>query len=146
MAQQHSTRAAVQELYAAYQRGDRDGVASLIDDEVDWTIYGPVEVFAFAGHRQGKPGALASLAGIAQNYALDRYDLEAVVVDGDRAAVMSDVAFTQRATGRLLRFHVADFLRFRNGRLVEFREFCDSFDVVAQALGHYPEVGPAPSA
>ena len=140
-----STRSAVQELYAAYRRGDRDRVASLIDEDVDWIIYGPVEVFPFTGHRQGKSAALASLAGVAKDYALDRYDLEAVVVDGDRAAVMSDVAFTQRATGRLLRFRIADFLRFRDGRVVEFREFCDSFDVVAQALGRYLEVEPAPS-
>ena len=140
-----STRSAVQELYAAYKRGDGDRVAKLIDDDVDWIIYGPVDVFPFAGRRHGKSAALASLAGVARDYALDRYDLEAVVVDGDRAAVMSDVAFTQRATGRLLRFRIADFLRFRDGRVVEFREFCDSFDVVAQALGRYLEVEAAPT-
>jgi ketosteroid isomerase-like protein len=143
---EQSTRAAVQELYAAYKRGDRDQVASLIADDVDWMIYGPMEIFPFTGHRHGKAAALASLAGITKDYELARYDLEAVAVDGDRAAVMSDVAFTQRATGRLLRFRIADFLQFRNGRLVEFREFCDSFDVVQQALGRYIELGQPPSA
>jgi ketosteroid isomerase-like protein len=49
--------------------------------------------------------------------------------------VMSDVAFKQRSTDRTLRFHIADFLRFRDGRIVEFREFTNTFDLVEQALG-----------
>jgi len=58
-----------------------------------------------------------------------------MVVDGDRAAVMSDVAFKQRSTSRTLRFHLANFLRFRDGKLIEFREFANTFDLVEQALG-----------
>lgn len=59
---------------------------------------------------------------------------QVTVIDGDRAAVMSDVAFKQRSGGRTLRFHIADFLRFRDGRLVEFREFMNTFEVVQQVL------------
>jgi ketosteroid isomerase-like protein len=67
---------------------------------------------------------------------VESYKREIVIVDGDRAAVMSDVTFKQRATGRILRFRVANFLRFQDGRVIEFREFIDTFDVVEQALGH----------
>jgi ketosteroid isomerase-like protein len=48
---------------------------------------------------------------------------------------MSDAAFKQCATDRTLRFHIANFLRFRDGRLVEFREFANTFDLVQQAIG-----------
>ena len=65
-----------------------------------------------------------------------RYVPKVMIAEDDWAAVMSDVAFKQRATGRTLSFHVADVLRFRDGRLVEFREFANTFDVVEQALGH----------
>jgi uncharacterized protein len=47
---------------------------------------------------------------------------------------MSDVAFKQRSSGRTLTFHIADFLGFRDGRLFEFREFMNTFDVVQQVL------------
>lgn len=50
-----STRAAVTDLYAAYARGDGERMAALIDDEVDFVIYGPVQVFPFAGHHQVRP-------------------------------------------------------------------------------------------
>ena len=47
------------------------------------------------------------------------------------------VAFLQRATKRTLTFRTVNFLRFRDGRLVEFREFTDTFDVVERALGRW---------
>jgi ketosteroid isomerase-like protein len=75
------------------------------------------------------------MAGIAAAYSLQSYKQEIMIVDGDRAAVMSDVSFTQRATNRTMRFRVANFLRFQDGKLIEFREFTNSFDVVEQALG-----------
>jgi ketosteroid isomerase-like protein len=58
-----------------------------------------------------------------------------MIVDGERAALMSNVSYRQRSTGRVLRIRVAGFLRWREGRLIEYREFVDSFDAVEQALG-----------
>ena len=130
-----ATRAIVNELYDAYERRDFDRVASLIHDDIDWVIYGPVEIFPFAGARQGRVAVLEALGKIAEQYTLERYKREILLADGDRAAVMSDVSFKQRATGRLLRFRLANFLRVRDGKLVEFREFANTFDVVEQALG-----------
>ena len=75
-----------------------------------------------------------------QTFVLESYKREILVVEGDRAAVMSDVSFKQRATGRTLRFRVANFLRIEDGQLIEFREFADSFDLVEQAIGHAVEL------
>jgi len=129
------TRTIVRDLYDAYGRGDGQRVAQFIDDDIDWAIYAPVDVFPFAGVRRGRAAVIETLAGIAAAYALESYRPEIIVVDGDRAAVMSDVHFVQKATGRSLRFRLANFLRFRDGRLIEFREFANTFDVVEQALG-----------
>jgi len=130
------TRATVHELYDAYGRRDFDRLAAFLHDDIDWVIYAPVSVFAFAGPRHGRAEVLLALAGIAKDYTLESYTPEITVVDGERAAVMSDVGFRQRATDRTLRFRVANFLRFADGRLIEFREFTNTFDVVEQALGH----------
>jgi ketosteroid isomerase-like protein len=130
-----TTRDLVTDLYAAYARGDAERIAELIDDDIDWIIHGPMQIFPFAGHRRGKMAVLEALGALAKDYMLERYEPRSMLVDGDRAAVMSDVAFKQRATGRTLRFHIANFLRFRDGRVVEFREFANTFDVVEQALG-----------
>src|SRR5262249_36012989 len=125
------------DLYEGYARGDQERVAALIDDEIDWIMHGPVQVFPFTGPRRGKTQVLQTLADIAKEYELERYEPELVIVEDDRAAVLSNVAFVQRATKRTLTFRIVNFLRFRDGRLVEFREFTDTFDVVEQALGRW---------
>ncbi|MGE0565757.1 MAG: nuclear transport factor 2 family protein [Pseudolabrys sp.] len=132
-----TTRAIVGEIYEAYARRDFDIVAARIGERIDWIIYAPVDLFPFAGPRRGRKEVLTALASIAERYAVDSYRPEVIVVDGDRAAVMSDVAFVQRASGRTLRFRVANFLRFEDGKVVEFREFMNTLDVAEQALGHF---------
>jgi ketosteroid isomerase-like protein len=132
-----ATRALVRDLYAAYARGDGERVAQLIDDDIDWTIHGPVQVFPFIGPRRGKAEVLKTLADIGEGYAIERYEPDIVIVDGDRAAVLSNVAMRQRVTNRMLSFRLVNFLRFRDGKIVEFREFSDTFDVVEQALGRW---------
>jgi ketosteroid isomerase-like protein len=129
------TRAIVRELYDAYERRDFERVAKLIHDDIDWIIYGPITVFPFAGARHGRTAVLQVLTEIANVYHLESYTPETVIIEDERAAVVSDVSFRQRATGRVLRFRVANFMRLKNGLLIEFREFTNSFDVVEQALG-----------
>ncbi len=128
--------ATVRELYDAYGRRDFERVAAMIHDDIDWVIYAPVTIFTFAGPRRGRKAVLEAMGGIAERFTIESYQPEIVIVEGERAAVMSDVTFKQRATERILRFRVANFLRFQDGQVIEFREFIDTFDVVEQALGH----------
>jgi ketosteroid isomerase-like protein len=135
-----ATRTSVNALYSAYRARDFDRVAALIHEDIDWIIHGPVQVFAFAGPRHGKAAVLEALATIGTDYELERHTPEIMIVEGDRAAVLSDVAFVQRATNRTLRMRLVNFLRFRDGQLIEFREFSDTYDAVEQALGTWIKV------
>jgi len=133
--QAEANRTTVRRLYEAYVRGDVDRVAAMIDDDIDWVVYGPIHIFPFEGARRGKRAVLDVLAAISTEYELRRYDPLVIVADAERAAAMSDTSFVQRSTGRMLRFRIANFFRFSEGRIVEFREFSDTFDVAQQALG-----------
>ena len=107
-----TTRARVQEIYKAYAVGDPGPLIDALHDDIDWAIHGPMEVFPFAGPRKGKAAVLEVLKTIAERFTLVRYSPEIIIADGSRAAVFSSVAFTQRATGRMLTFKMADFMRF----------------------------------
>ena len=61
---EETTRAAVTDLYSAYAGGDGERMAALIADDVDFIIYGPVQVFPFAGHHQGKGAVLKRWAAL----------------------------------------------------------------------------------
>jgi ketosteroid isomerase-like protein len=54
--------------------------------------------------------------------------------------VLSKTAFEQRSTGRVLSLRLVNFVRVQDGKIIEFREFSDTFDVVEQAVGSWLEV------
>jgi ketosteroid isomerase-like protein len=139
-AQAAQTRAVVQELHKAYREGSAERVAALIHDDIDWCIYGPSRVFAFEGPRRGKAQVMDVLAAIGQQFELKRYEHELLIVEGERAAVLSQTSFVQRATGRTLSIRLINFIRVRDSKIIEFREFSDTFDVVEQAMGAWLEV------
>lgn len=132
-----ATRAIVTELYEAYASRDGQRIAALIHDDIDWQVYGPIQVFPFGGPRRGKEQVLEVFASIARDYELQSYKPEVVIVEGDRAAVMSSAAFLQRTTNRTLRLRLVNLLRMHDGKIIEFREFTDTFDAVEQALGRW---------
>jgi ketosteroid isomerase-like protein len=130
------THAIVRDMYDAYERRDFARVAALLHDDIDWVIYAPPEVLPFAGAQKGRVAVLKVMGAITLDYDLLSYQPQLIIVEGDRAAVMSNAAFRQRASGRTLRFRIANFLRFQDGKLIEFREFANTFDMVEQVLGH----------
>ncbi len=134
------TRAAISALFDIIQQRDFGRFATLIHNDVDWIIHGPIEIFPFAGLRRGRPAVLQALAAMAQVYALESYEPDFFIVEGDRAAIMADLALRQLATDRIIRFRAANFARIQDGRIIEFREFADSFDQVEQALGRLVEL------
>jgi ketosteroid isomerase-like protein len=77
---------------------------------------------------------------MAQAYSLENCEPDFFIVEDDRAAIMADLALRQRATDRIIRFRAANFARIQDGKIIEFREFADSFDQVEQALGRLVEL------
>lgn len=63
----------------------------MIDDDIDWTIFGPVDLFPFFGHRKGKAAVLAMLERIAEHLQLRGCDMERELTDGDHTATMMRV-------------------------------------------------------
>jgi ketosteroid isomerase-like protein len=134
------TRGIIGKLHSAFAQGDHEQLARCYDDDIDWTFHAPVSVFPFLGRRIGKAAVFASLRELYAGYKIEALAMQLVLADGDRAAVISEVALQQRATGRTIRCRVASFHRVRGGRVVEYEGFLDSFDAVEQAFGRYIEV------
>ena len=108
---------------------------SYIHDDIEWVIYAPRTLFGFTGPRQGKKRCSKRSALSRKAYAIESYVPKISLADGDRAAVVSDVAFTQRTSGRVLNFRIADVMRLRAGQIVEFEEFIDSVDRCGTGAG-----------
>ena len=123
------------ELYSAYAEGRIDEVLREFDDGVVMTSYAPVDVFPYLGRKQGKAAVAATMQTAHAEFDYLAYQPIFMVTEQEDAAVIVLARLRQRATGRIIQLFVADFLRFDQGRIVELRQFMDSFDAVQQVLG-----------
>ncbi len=123
-------------LYEAYAAGRLDDILASCDDNIEFFAYAPVEVFPFLGHHRSKAEFAETIKEGRRRFEYLTYQPVFSVVEGNDAAVMVLARLRQRATNRIIQLFLAHFLRFQNGRLVEIREFMDSFDAVQQAIGH----------
>jgi ketosteroid isomerase-like protein len=142
-------RELVRRSYAAYDRGARESIFDLFDDDVEWRMFCAPEALPFPNHLKGKTEVLKAIQKVDELVEVIANELELVVVEGDRAAVICDRRLRQRGTGRVMRYKVAAFHRYRNGKLIEYMAFADSLDMMQQALGRtlqLPQSYPDPAA
>lgn len=130
-----SNRSLVEAFYQASANRDVERVMSFIDDKVEWILQGPIDVFAFFGMRRGKAAVLEGYREIADKLEVVGYEVEALLVDGDRAAAMIRLTSIVRATGRRMSVRTTQFSRWRDGKIVDMRAVCDTYDLVEQTLG-----------
>ena len=130
-------RSVVEAFYKVYAMRDADKIAPYLHDEVEWTISGPVDYLAFCGTHRGK-AVVVDLIKRQIPLVLRTYSFvpESIVVDGDQAAMLSRQYSRRTADGHAISYRVANFMRFRDGKLAENLSLIDSFDAVEQVLGH----------
>lgn len=112
-------------------------IAGLIDDNIDWIVFGPVDLLPFFGHCKGKTAVLAMLGRIDEILQLRGCDMERALTDGDHAASMMRVTARDLRSDRTLSLRLALFAQFSGGKLTTLRAVFDTFDAAEQALGRH---------
>jgi ketosteroid isomerase-like protein len=110
-------------------------VAACLDDDVDWTLFGPIDLFPFFGQRTGKAAVLAMYRDIGDHLQIKSSEKDSTLIDGDRAASMIRLTAVHRQTGRTLTMRLAHYAHIHGGKVVRMRALLDSFDFAEQALG-----------
>jgi len=111
--------------------------SAALDEQVEWTLFGPVDLFPFFGQRRGKKAVMAMFGELSAHLSLIRAEKETLLVDGDHAAGLVRLNAIDTRTGRSLSLRLALFAEFRNGKLMSMKALFDSFDAVEQALGRH---------
>jgi uncharacterized protein len=131
-----SLRERLKSLYAAFKLAKVDFLLNAFADDAEFISYSPLEVFPFLGHHRGKAAMGEVLKGGYKEFEFISYEPVFIVCEGsDAAAVIVFARFIHRRTGRSISTMIAHFFRFRQGQIVELREFMDSFGAVTQLLG-----------
>jgi ketosteroid isomerase-like protein len=131
------SRAVVEAFYAAYADRDVDRIAPFLDDNVEWTISGPVDVLPFCGTRHGNAAVLELIERLVPEvFQVFCFVPSSMLVDGDQVATLNRLWAKRSDDGRVISYRLAHFVRFRDGKVVENLSLIDSFDAVEQVLGH----------
>ena len=130
------TRAVVEAFYRAYAAHDADKVAEFLDDDVEWTISGPVDVLPFCGTRHGKAAVLDLIERkVLEVFRIVSFVPDVMLLDGNQVATLIRLSARSR-DGRVISYRVTHFIRFRAGKVIRNLSIIDSFDAVEQVLGH----------
>ena len=122
-------------LHSAINERQFNQLEDLLDEDVEWAIYGPIDMFPFLGARRGKAAVLDVVEQIAENFRVHRFDRETIMLGVDSAASMLRYSLTALDSDKPISLRIAHFAQFKAGRLSSLRVLVDTFDLVEQALG-----------
>ena len=81
-------------LHRAINERQPADLEALLDEDVDWAIYGPIDMYPFFGSRRGKAAVIDVIRQIADNFRVHRFDRESIMLGVDSAASMMRYSLT----------------------------------------------------
>ncbi len=132
---QEAARGFVHAFCDAMTARDPGRIAPFLDDEIEWTVFGPIDLFPFFGQRKGKKAVLAMFREIMSVLQLRRCEQDSLLTDGDKAAALVKISALDMSTGRVLTLRLAKFATFSDRKLISLKAVFDSFEVAEQVMG-----------
>lgn len=130
-------RAFVEAYFKAFAARDVEAFGAYLHDDVRWTISGPIDIIPYCGTHQGKTAVIDVMARRARNVlGITRVAREQFLIQGNQGAALTRLTAQLRADGRTISYRIANFFRFKDGKLIENLSLMDSFDAAEQVLGH----------
>jgi ketosteroid isomerase-like protein len=124
----------IRNLYERYTIGDGpECVLDSLADDVQWRSAGPPNLLAFARSRQGRDEVRAYFEALHEDWQMISYKVNELIGQRDRVVALADICFCHRKTGKLVATAKADVFRLRDGKIVDFCEFFDTWAAVEAA-------------
>jgi ketosteroid isomerase-like protein len=132
----HDNRRLAKCFYDALASRDAGRIAACLSDDIDWMSIGPVEMLSFCGPRRGRAAVMEVFERLIPAVVdVTSYVTDILLVDGERAAGLNRLTGRLHATGRVITCRLANFLRFEDGKICEYRSLMDSFAAVEEFIG-----------
>ena len=113
----------VKDGYAAFGRGDVQGMFATLAEDIEWIV--PGEGFPLAGTYRGHAGVAdfyQKISGLTESYIEPRE----FVPDGDRVLVVGLERSRVKGTNWTFEWHFVLAHTFRNGKITNVREYIDT--------------------
>ena len=121
----------VRGMYAAFGRGDLEGMLAPLDPQVSWRTPGAPDL-PTAGLRRGMPAVREFFGLLLNTFDIADFQPQDFLAAGDKVVVLGTSREGQKGSGRLVDFRWVHVFTFRNGAIVAFEEPADVSDLVRE--------------
>ena len=121
----------VRTVYAAFDRGDVEGILALLDPEVSWRTPGAPDL-PTGGLRHGIAAVREFFPLLLNTFDFAEFKPQDFLAGGDKVVVLGTSREGPKGSGRLVDFRWVHVFTLRNGRIVAFEEPADVSELVAE--------------
>lgn len=115
----------IHDICRNYTLGRLEQVFDKVDEEIEFVVHAPPDILPAISPQKGRAALAALLLKVQAEYEHLSYQPHVVGGDAHTAAVAILARLRRRSTGELIDLFITDFVRFRDDRLVELREYVD---------------------
>lgn len=132
---EHENVQTVQQLYAAFHRGDRAAFLNTLADTIEWFVPGPTQILPWAGLRRGREQVAQFFAEFAQTAETEQFEPQEFIAQGERVVVLGQRRDRVKATGRIFESDWVQVFSLSEGKIVRFHGYIDTAALVAAFRG-----------
>jgi ketosteroid isomerase-like protein len=123
--QEQDNEKMVQDMYAAFGRGDVATIMKHIAPDVEWTMPGP-ESIPYAGRRVGHDRVIQFFQALATTQTDQKLTIDETISKGDKVVSVGRYEAVVTATGKRIDCAVAHVFTIRGGKVVKLLDFVDT--------------------
>ena len=128
-----STREVVSHFFErVVARAEPDVIASLFSEDVDWKVPGNEQI-PWIGRKTGRAGVADFIRDLRRFTTPIRISMRTVISEGENAVALLELETRANSSGKVIKTEAAFDFVVRDGLIVRFRLFEDSY-AVAQAM------------
>ena len=116
----------IQNLYAAFGRGDIDSIVASTTPDVVWGLDGRPQDFPFLGQHKGHAGVQQFFKVLAQVHDITSFTPREFYADGDKVFVIGRYSWTMKPSGRSGESDWLHVWTIHNGKIAAMRSLNDT--------------------
>lgn len=124
----------IEDIYAAYAKGDSQFILDHVTDDVDWRNEGP-ESIPYAGIFKGRKDVQRFFQALANTVDNGRVTAEEWIAQGDKVVSTGRFTATVKATGKRIDVPIAHVFTVRNGKIARWLGYADTARVAEAYTG-----------
>ena len=116
----------VKELYAAFGRGDIEGILNMLSEDVEWNSPGPEGILPTAGVHRGRDGVAKYFSQLGQAADIEAFEPQEFIANDNTVVATSQVRARLFGPNRTINYELVHIFTIRDGKIQRFREHFDT--------------------